>query len=91
MRLWEWQDATMTDVPGNPTVNVPASAGWATFSRRADSLAGLNSELRFHLDSDTTVQFGETSTLVPGSWALGSRFVGRHAGGARRRAARTAV
>ncbi|NJL29562.1 MAG: hypothetical protein HC897_17580, partial [Thermoanaerobaculia bacterium] len=27
------------------------------FSRRADSLAGLNTELRFHVDSDTTVQF----------------------------------
>ena len=34
-----------------------ASAGWAQMSRRADSLAGLNSELRFHVDSDTTVNF----------------------------------
>ena len=28
-RLWEWQDATMTDAPGSPTVNVPASSGWS--------------------------------------------------------------
>jgi len=57
VRLFDWLDATMTDPPGNPTVNVPASAGWGVFSRRADSLAGLNTELRFHLDSDTTVNF----------------------------------
>jgi uncharacterized repeat protein (TIGR01451 family) len=58
VRVFEWQDATMTDVPGNPPVNVPASAGWGVFSRRADSLAGLNTEVRFHLDSDTTINFG---------------------------------
>ncbi len=57
VRLFDFLDATMTDVPGNPAVNVPASAGWGVFSRRADSLAGLNTELKFHLDSDTTVNF----------------------------------
>jgi len=57
VRLFEWLDATMTDAPGNPAVNIGASAGWGVFSRRADSLAGLNSELRFHVDSDTTVNF----------------------------------
>ncbi len=57
VRLFEWLDATMTDPPGNPTVNIGASAGWGIFSRRADSLAGLNTELKFHLDSDTTVNF----------------------------------
>jgi uncharacterized repeat protein (TIGR01451 family)/fimbrial isopeptide formation D2 family protein len=57
VRLFEWLDATMTDAPGNPAVNIGASAGWSQFSRRADSLAGLNTELRFHLDSDTTVNF----------------------------------
>ncbi len=58
VRLFEWLDATMTDAPGNPAVNIGESSGWSVVSRRADSLAGLNSELRFHLDSDTTVVFG---------------------------------
>ncbi len=55
-RLFEWHDATMTNVLGNPVVNIGESAGWGTVRARADSLAGLNTELRFHLDSDTTVQ-----------------------------------
>ena len=58
VRLFEWLDATMVNAPGNPAVNVPAASGWSRMSRRADSLAGLNSEVRFHLDSDTTVQLG---------------------------------
>src|SRR6185436_1996956 len=57
VRLFDWLDATMTNAPGNPAVNIGASSGWSVFSRRADSLAGLNTELRFHLDSDTTVNF----------------------------------
>ena len=57
VRLFDWQDATMTNGVGSPTTNIGASAGWGRMSGRADSLAGLNSELRFHLDSDTTVNF----------------------------------
>jgi uncharacterized repeat protein (TIGR01451 family) len=57
LRLEDYLDATMTDPPGNPTVNVPASSGWSLLSRRIDSLAGLNSELRFNLTSDNTVNF----------------------------------
>jgi uncharacterized repeat protein (TIGR01451 family) len=57
-RLFEWRDGTMTDAPGNPVVNIGASSGWSVLSRRADSLAGLNTELRFHLDSDTANNFG---------------------------------
>ena len=30
VRLFEWLDATMTDVPGNPVVNIGASAGWGS-------------------------------------------------------------
>ena len=54
VRLFEWLDATMTNPPGNPAVNIGESPGWSTLSRRADSLAGLNTELRFHLDRDST-------------------------------------
>ncbi len=57
VRLFDWLDATMTNAPGNPAVNIGESSGWSVLSRRADSLAGLNSELRFHLDSDTTINF----------------------------------
>jgi uncharacterized repeat protein (TIGR01451 family)/fimbrial isopeptide formation D2 family protein len=56
VRLFEWLDATMTSgVGAAPVVNIGESAGWGLFSRRADSLAGLNTELRFHLDSDNSV------------------------------------
>jgi uncharacterized repeat protein (TIGR01451 family) len=60
VRLYEWQEPTPISASagtGNPQNNLGGSAGWGVFSRRADSLAGLNTELRFHLDSDTTVQF----------------------------------
>jgi subtilisin-like proprotein convertase family protein len=59
VRLFEFRDATMTNTAGNtPVVNIGESSGWSTLSRRVDSLAGLNTELRFHLDGDTTVQLG---------------------------------
>jgi len=58
VRLFEFLDATMTNPPGNPAVQVGASAGWGRQSVRADSLAGLNTELLFHVDSDTTASFG---------------------------------
>ncbi len=57
LRLFEWRDATMVNAPGNPVVNVPAASGWSQRQARADALAGQNSELLFHLDSDTTVNF----------------------------------
>jgi uncharacterized repeat protein (TIGR01451 family) len=58
VRLFEWLDGTMTNAPGNPTVNIGESSGWSIRSGRADSLAGLNTELRFHLDTDTSINFG---------------------------------
>ncbi len=61
IRLYEWLEPTPISASagtGNPQTNIGGSAGWGVFSRRADALAGLNTELRFHLDSDTSVQFG---------------------------------
>ncbi len=60
VRLYEWLEPTPISASagtGNPQANIGGSAGWGVFSKRADSLAGLNTELRFHLDSDTSVQF----------------------------------
>ncbi len=56
-RLFDWTGATMSVAVGNPAVNIGESTGWAQMSARADALAGLNSELKFHLDTDNTVNF----------------------------------
>lgn len=57
IRLFEWLDATMNNTVGNPTTTIAESAGWGRFTRQVDSYAGINNdELRFHVDSDTTVQ-----------------------------------
>lgn len=56
-RFFEWLGATMTDAVGSPAVTLQESAGWGVFRRDASAFAGLNSELRFHLDSDTSVNF----------------------------------
>lgn len=58
VRLFEWRDGTMTNSAGNPTVNIPAASGWGQKVVRADALAGQNTELLFHVDSDTTVNLG---------------------------------
>ena len=58
VRLFEWLDGTMNEGPGRPPVNIGASSGWSLRSARADSLAGLNTELRFHLDSETSINYG---------------------------------
>lgn len=55
IRAYEWLGATMNSTVGNPGVIVAESAGWGQFEARIDALAGLNSEVQFHLDSDTTV------------------------------------
>src|SRR5690606_33554665 len=41
---------------GNPAVTIAESAGWSLHEERADAYAGQNVELRFHLDSDASVQ-----------------------------------
>ncbi|HEV7699762.1 MAG TPA: carboxypeptidase regulatory-like domain-containing protein [Pyrinomonadaceae bacterium] len=56
-RVFEWLDATMTDAPGNPTINVPASSGWSVMAADISSFANKNVEVVFHVDSDTTVNF----------------------------------
>ena len=60
VRLYDWVEPTPISASagtGNPQVNIGGAVGWGVFSRSIDSLAGLNTELRFHVDSDTSVQF----------------------------------
>ncbi|GEM_PF-1226679 len=56
VRLFNWLDATMNNTVGNPAVTIAESAGWGLYSGDISALAGLNVEIVFHLDSDTTVQ-----------------------------------
>ncbi len=56
IRLFEWLGATMTSAVGNPSVTIQESSGWSQMLARADALAGMNTELRFNLTSDDTVQ-----------------------------------
>ena len=56
LRLWEWLGATMTDTVGNPGVTVQEAGGWGIYRADISAFSGLNVELVFHLDSDTTVQ-----------------------------------
>ncbi|MGB2773906.1 MAG: proprotein convertase P-domain-containing protein, partial [Anaerolineae bacterium] len=54
-RLWEWYGATMTTGVG--AVTVQESAGWGTRQRDLSSYAGQNTELVFHLDGDSSIQY----------------------------------
>lgn len=56
-RLWEWIDATMTNGVGNPTTTIQESAGWGVYTRDISGYLGQTTELRFHVDSDNTVNF----------------------------------
>ena len=57
-RLFEHLDNSMSTAVGNPAVSLQESAGWSV--KRADISAyqGINTQLRFHLDSDTSTNFG---------------------------------
>lgn len=55
-RVYEWLDATMNNTVGNPAVTIAESSGWSVLTADISSFAGLNVEVVFHLDSDTTVQ-----------------------------------
>ncbi len=56
--VWEWMGATMTASVGSPAVNIGASSGWSQMEADISDFAGSNVEVIFHLDSDTTVNFG---------------------------------
>ena len=57
LRVFQWYDATMTNAPGNPVVNIGASAGWAVFNADITRFVNKTVEVVFHVDTDTTVNF----------------------------------
>ena len=52
-RVWEWDGAVMTLAVGSPVVNIGEAAGWGLYNADISSFAGLNIQVRFHLDSGT--------------------------------------
>jgi subtilisin-like proprotein convertase family protein len=55
-RLFEWLDATMTDGVGGGSTTIDESAGWGVVTAEIDDYVGASVELRFHLDSDDSVE-----------------------------------
>ena len=55
-KLWEWLGATMGTTVGNPATTIQESAGWGICTADISDYAGKNIEVRFHFDSDSTVQ-----------------------------------
>ena len=56
-RLFEWLGASMNATIGNPSTTINESAGWAVFTADMSAYAGQQTELLFHLDSDSSVQY----------------------------------
>lgn len=59
--VWQHLDPTPISASagtGNPQANIGGSAGWGNYRANISDFAGKIIQLRFHLDSDTTVQFG---------------------------------
>jgi hypothetical protein len=57
-RLWEWMDATMTITFGATPTTQGESAGWGVQTHNINSYLGKSFQVRFHVDSDTTVNHG---------------------------------
>ena len=54
--LWEWLGATMTAAVGNPVTTIQEAGGWGRYRALVNDFFGKTIRLRFHLESDTTVQ-----------------------------------
>ena len=60
-KVFEWTGATMTAAVGSPAVQIGASAGWSVYNADISDFAGLNVEVRFHVDSDTTINYARVA------------------------------
>ena len=56
--LFTWLGASMTASVGDPLVNLPLAAGWGVHRADVSDYAGKTIRMRFHLDTDRTVQLG---------------------------------
>jgi subtilisin-like proprotein convertase family protein len=56
--VWHNENATMADAVGTPVVNIGESAGWGRYNADISDFAGKNIQVQFHLDSDTSVNYG---------------------------------
>jgi subtilisin-like proprotein convertase family protein len=56
-RLFEWLGATMTVSVGSPSTTIQESAGWGLFTADMSSYAGQQTELVFHVDTDSSVNY----------------------------------
>ena len=55
--VWHSNNATMTNTVGSPSRQLPASAGWGRYSANISAFAGLNIQVTFHMETDTSVNF----------------------------------
>jgi MYXO-CTERM domain-containing protein len=56
--LWQWTGADMTTPVGSAATPVAEAAGWGLHRARLDSFAGENTQVKFHLDSNSSNVFG---------------------------------
>lgn len=59
--VWDWTEPTPISASagtGNPQANIGGSAGWGNYRADISDFAGRTIRLRFHLDTDSSVQFG---------------------------------
>lgn len=54
--VWRWYGATMTNTVGSPAVTIHETAGWGDYRADISDFAGKVIQIRFNLNSDTTVQ-----------------------------------
>lgn len=55
--VWQWYGPTMTDIAGFPLAHVGASAGWGIYRADISNFIGKTVEVRFHLDSNGSLNF----------------------------------
>jgi len=55
--VWAWRGATMRETQGSLFTTIDESAGWGIYQALIGDFAGKTIRLRFHFDSDSSLQF----------------------------------
>ena len=55
-KVWEWLGPDMILTVGNPSTTIQEAAGWGRYRAAIDDFAGKTIRLRFHLETDSSVQ-----------------------------------